>query len=212
MSCGVAMATAPALSVDAVSPSSGTPSTDFNFTVTYTDDDGDLPSPINVSINGTSYSMFEVNTGDTDVTDGKDYYRTVGGFPVDTHNFQFTASDGTESATPTSLKTFEVASGNTVPTLSVDAVSPSSGTPSTDFNFTVTYTDDDGDLPSPINVSINGTSYSMFEVNTGDTDVTDGKDYYRTVGGFPVDTHNFQFTASDGTESATPTSLKTFEV
>ncbi|WP_440952777.1 S-layer protein domain-containing protein [Methanococcoides sp. FTZ1] len=212
MGCGVAMAAAPTLSVDGVSPSSGTPSTDFTFSVTYGDADGDLPSSIDVVINGTSYGMTESDASDTDVTDGKGYTYTMGGFPVATHNFQFTASDGTESATPTSLKTFDVSSGNTAPTLSGDGVSPSSGTPSTDFTFSVTYGDADGDLPSSIDVVINGTSYSMTESDAGDTDVTDGKDYSYTMGSFPVATHNFQFTASDGTDTATPTSLKTFDV
>jgi C1A family cysteine protease len=92
---------------------------------------------------------------------------------------------------------------NTPPVLSDGAVSPASGYVTTDFTYSVTYTDADNDVPTFITVTIDGgASQDMTEVNPGDTDHTDGKDYEYTASGLAQGAHIYQFAASDGTDDA----------
>ncbi|ABE53002.1 S-layer protein domain-containing protein [Methanococcoides burtonii] len=192
-----------------VNPSSGSGTDTFVFTATFTDADNDPASFANVSIDGANYTMTATDAGDITTTDGKTYSYSNSGFSTATHSYQFFASDGTVAVGPSSAGTFVV---NNNPTLTVDSVSPTSGTVATIFTFNVTYTDGDNEFPSPINVFINGTSYAMNQVDASDTNVTDGKLYSYTKGGFPVATHNYQFKASDGNVSASDTTLTTFSV
>jgi len=68
---------------------------------------------------------------------------------------------------------------NDEPNLKNMLVVPSSGSPSTEFNYSVQFSDIDGDLPDYIIVKIdNQTSFEMQETNKLDTDTTDGKFYY----------------------------------
>ncbi|MBA7565400.1 hypothetical protein ES708_07083 [subsurface metagenome] len=93
--------TAPLLSDGAVDPDTGYVTTDFTYSVTYTDIDNDPPNSPTVSIDGGgAIEMTEVDPGDTDYTDGKAYEHTTEGLPKDiAHTFQFAASDGTANAT-----------------------------------------------------------------------------------------------------------------
>jgi subtilisin family serine protease len=94
---------------------------------------------------------------------------------------------------------------NTPPVLSDGLVSPASGYVTTDFTYSVTYTDADNDPPASPTLSIDGGGpIDMTEVDSGDTDYTDGKDYQYTTSGLAKDiTHTYQFAASDGVDDAT---------
>ncbi|MDI3486259.1 MAG: hypothetical protein PWQ50_1479, partial [Methanolobus sp.] len=198
--------TAPVLSSSGVSPGSGSPATSFTFSVTYTDADNNASSYMNVTIDGVSYAMSESDAGDTDYTDGKVYsYSST--FATGTHTYNFSASDGVDSVGPTADDTFSVNSDSSIS----GTVSPSSGTPSDTFYFNATFTDADNDLPTYIRAIINGTTYDMNEVDAGDVTTTDGKLYTYSITGFPIGSHTYKFTASDGT-STPETAQQSFDV
>ena len=93
---------------------------------------------------------------------------------------------------------------NTPPVLSNGQVNPDAGWVTTDFTYSVIYTDDDDDPPISITVTIDGgMPQDMTEVDPGDTDYTDGKDYEYIISGLAKDTaHTYQFAASDGVDDA----------
>ncbi|RNI13708.1 S-layer protein [Methanohalophilus sp. RSK] len=203
--------TKPSLINQGVSSTSGNNSTNFDFTVTFTDANNDSAAYVNVTINGTEYGMNESNSGDDTTIDGKDYEFNKSGsfFGLGIFDYFFTASDGTDTADPTSTESFTV---NNAPQLD-GSVSPSTGSPTTTFYFNATYTDLDNQTPSTIQVYINSThdmdyingTHDMDPVDTGDTDYTDGKNYTYNMSGFPEDTYSYHFEASDGTETVTYT-------
>jgi len=174
-----------------------------------TEADDDAPSAINVVIDGTSQTMTVKAGEDGDYTNGEIYeYATTGAvLGGDSHTYQFNASDGVDYATgDTGIHSGPtVTSVNNPPALSAGAVNPTSGNATTTFTYSVTYTDADNDAPSSINVIIDGPPHAMTVKPGQDGDYTNGEIYeYATTGAvLGGGTHTFQFTASDGTNSAT---------
>jgi len=84
----------PILSEGDVDPMVGVPGADFNFTVTYQDDDGDQPPVRNVVIDGTSYEMF--GTGSA-FNDPVGFYRTLK-MNEGVHSYHFLFSDGKDDS------------------------------------------------------------------------------------------------------------------
>jgi parallel beta-helix repeat protein len=87
---------------------------------------------------------------------------------------------------------------NDPPLLSGGQVYPTTGLPSTYFNFTVTYFDMDNDPPNYLVMKLdNKITYNMLEVDSSDTNVLNGKDYYfQTI--LNSGSHFFRFESSDG--------------
>ncbi|MFX0100451.1 MAG: hypothetical protein ACFFCS_12835 [Candidatus Hodarchaeota archaeon] len=168
---------APTLTVDQVDPPTGGESTLFNFSVVYTDTDDNYPLSINLTINGSVYTMSKADPGDTNYVDGCVYnYSTI--LPLGTYNYNFTCFDGIFTNT-TSNQTLVVALTSTQPpSLTNYTFTPTIGDNLTIFNFTVNYTDIDNNKPTAINITINGTKHNMTEANASDTYVIDGKIYY----------------------------------
>ncbi|MHA1325060.1 MAG: hypothetical protein ACTSRL_19900, partial [Candidatus Helarchaeota archaeon] len=82
----------PTLTSGLVTPLTGNPSTNFTFTVTYSDQDNNPPAYINVVINGTSYPMVKQTPSDKNYVDGAIYqYRTTLG--PGTYSYSFECSD-----------------------------------------------------------------------------------------------------------------------
>ncbi|UCF07812.1 MAG: DUF2341 domain-containing protein [Thermoplasmata archaeon] len=188
----------PTLSLIQVTPTIGYIDTWFNFTVTYADLDGHSPGTITVNITGVGiYPLAEIDPLDMDYTDGKEYFYNVSGFTVGVHDFHFAANDTVGGWTETGVLQFDVL--NRGPTLSLDQVMPTIGYIDTWFNFTVTYTDLDGNAPgkTTVNITNRGTFY-MVEVDSSDTDYTDGKEYYLNISGFQTGiSYSFHFAAND---------------
>jgi hypothetical protein len=111
---------------------------------------------------------------------------------------EVTPNDGTEDGT---TGQDDVVVG--APYLSGGQVSPTSGYTSTGFTYSVTYTDNEGNAPTSITVTINsGTPEEMTEEDSEDTDYTDGKVYNYTIAGSTLGVgtgHTFQFAATDST-------------
>jgi len=87
----------PTLKNGSVSPSSGNDSTEFTYTVTYADPDGDAPKFVKVYIDGTSESnariMTKANAGDSDYANGVQYVFRTTGLSVGSHTYFFQAND-----------------------------------------------------------------------------------------------------------------------
>jgi hypothetical protein len=65
----------------------------FQFNVTYTDEDNDIPAYVNVIIDGSAHNMTKQNISDDNYKDGCVYeYFTM--LPKDFHSYSFEASDG----------------------------------------------------------------------------------------------------------------------
>jgi len=86
--------TNPGLSSPLVNPIKGPSDGNFNFTVTYTDQDGDFPNEIMVLLdNMTRLYMRPSVLTDVNVRDGKEYYYLLQGLPAGNHSYHFEASD-----------------------------------------------------------------------------------------------------------------------
>ena len=230
--------------VDGVNPDSAASGSSFVFRIDYTDAANKAPVLIQVWVdeddNGAyseseKYAMTEVDSGDTDYTDGKRYSRAVtltcaGGCSL---NYRFYASDGLMDATgpPTSNSAVDVT--NNIPTLAwtgeanytSDGVNPDSAVGGSSFEFRIDYTDADNTAPASIQVWVDeddsgtydtGEKYDMTGVDAGDTTYTDGKRYTITLSLNKAGdgSLNYRFYASDLTDDATgaPTSNKTVTV
>jgi predicted transcriptional regulator len=77
-----------------VSPRSGNTSTEFNFSTTYYHSNNTPPTTMKVIIDGIEHLMLEVDTGDTNYIDGKNYYFKIKNLDIGTHTYEFNASDG----------------------------------------------------------------------------------------------------------------------
>ena len=87
------------LSNPSVTPSSGTQTTNFRYTVTYKDADNDDPVSIDVTITGIgTFAMLELDPEDQNFKNGKVYYYVYsGGFPIGMQSYTITADDGTDT-------------------------------------------------------------------------------------------------------------------
>ncbi|MEM2901062.1 MAG: hypothetical protein QXT63_09755, partial [Thermoplasmata archaeon] len=181
-----------------VTPSYGTATTNFKFSVTITDINGQLPSEVKLYIddNSTGLNMVEEDPLDVDITDGKVYSYTTVMLPG-YHTYKVMVNDSIDVV-------YDLAAGprvNHAPTLSNSIVTPSSGNISTVFNFTVTYTDMDNTPPVYIRLILDGSYvYNMLQTNSSDLFYADGKEYYYTISGLAAVPHNYKFEAYDGQE------------
>lgn len=96
--------TPPVLTNPMVTPQIGGPTTIFNFSVTYTDADNNLPTLKDVVIDGMGYQM---SSDDHSYSDGSDFTFSETSFSVGDHYFYFQFSDGIDTVT-TSEDTFKV--------------------------------------------------------------------------------------------------------
>ena len=181
-----------------VSPSYGIGTTNFKFTVTVTDINGQLPNEVKLYIddNSTGIPMVEEDPLDVNIIDGKVYSYTTIMLPG-YHTYRVMVNDSIDVVNVISTGPRV----NHAPTLSNSIVTPSSGNISTVFNYTVTYTDMDNTAPVYIRLILDGTNvYNMLPSNSSDLFFADGKDYYYSISGLSAVTHTYKFEAYDGQE------------
>jgi parallel beta-helix repeat protein len=90
---------APVLSVGNFNPVQGDTDTEFEFTVTYTDIEGDLPNTVQLILDDIHYIMSEQDISDRDTSDGKlYYYKSILGV-VGQHRYAFSAADINDAST-----------------------------------------------------------------------------------------------------------------
>ncbi|MHA1791930.1 MAG: lamin tail domain-containing protein [Promethearchaeota archaeon] len=179
---------APVLTDGQVFPENGDQNTLFTFQVTYTDLDNNPPQGgggayIRVRINGSSYAMTKMYPSDNDYTDGCIYqYSTYLAPNLYRYEFYFECSDSLSTANTSAQRNPLVNYVNdNPPELRYPVVNPIRGICGDTYTFSVWYYDADNNLPQFINVTINGTLYSLIQTDPGDTSVVDGKSYYRQV-------------------------------
>jgi hypothetical protein len=145
----------PVLSNGQVNPDTGWVTTDFTYSVIYTDDDDDPPISITVTIDsGMPQDMTEVDPDDTDYTDGKDYKYIISGLAKDTaHTYQFAASDGVDDATGDTGSHDGPTVQNISPTAPVIDVTPDSPLTTDDLVCTITTPSTDPDAGDTITYS-----------------------------------------------------------
>jgi len=191
---------APELVFPKVNPAGGHEFFLYNFSIIYYDLDNNQPSSIIVSINGTAHGMVKCNPADSNYLDGCSYqYLTY--LSPGAYTYMFSCFDGRLSNSTALYSNLTITDVSwTPPYLLNPQVSPTYGSNLTSFNFTVLYKDVDNDLPSFINITINGTMFSMDAVDPSDTNATDGILYqYVTSLGYGL--YRFKIDASDGTFS-----------
>jgi len=181
---------APVLTNGVVLPSMGTVSTQFVYSVNYTDADNDVPVIMNVTIDGVEHTM---TTQDNIYSDGSIFtYNTT--LPEGTHTYSFKFSDGYDTVQTPVYTGPTVGQENAVPTLSNPSVSPTSGFDGALFTYTVTYTDADNTPPTIARVYIDGNTRTM---SSNDGSYDDGSTFtYSTT--LSAGTHNYYFEFSDG--------------
>jgi hypothetical protein len=169
-----------------VTPKLGFITTEFNYTVTYVSLDNQPPSDIFVNITGPSHSgnwtMLEADPSDTFYVDGKEYYYSFTGLTTGNYTFHCAAASLGKWNETLEIDGPDVL--NLRPLLSFHNLEPLVGNGTTVFNFTVTYIDFDNQTADSIFVNITGPSqgnYMMLEIDSGDTNYTDGKEYYFTI-------------------------------
>ena len=182
----------PQLSNGKVTPEYGGSSTQFYFSVDYSDSNEDVPATIGVYIDDAPSSV----TLDSGSAYNGTYKSEAKTLSSGTHTYYFVATDGDGGSAR--LPASGSNSGPTVndnPQLSNGVVSPSSGTSSTQFFYEVTYQDPNNDAPATIYVYINGTPSYM----TLDSGLTYNGTYKSSIAQMLVPgTHSYYFTAEDG--------------
>jgi PGF-pre-PGF domain-containing protein len=94
---------------------------------------------------------------------------------------------------------------NSIPTLTNANLTPTNGSQVSVFYYNITYTDSDNHSPSFMNISIDGTHYSMDELNTSNVEYTNGKVYNYTFNLSSAGIHNYSFWSSDSLDSVNTT-------
>ena len=192
----------PTLTAAPVIPTGGNQSTEFNFTVLYTDSDNNRPHVINVLINETPFPMVKHNISDMNYTDGCAYqYLTY--LQPGIYNYSFNCTDGKFfNSTITYTGLFVTETNADAPKMKNGQVNPSTGfNGSTRFVFTVNYTDADNNAPDYVNITINSMTCSMVKQNPMDINYMDGCMFmFNTTLG--PGNHVYHFNCSDGVLSA----------
>ncbi len=183
-----------------VDPFAGSQLTNFNFSVIYTDGDNNFPFYINLILNSTVYQMQKEDPLDMDYTDGCIYRRSLGLMPsIYNYTFYFNCSDGKYSNYTNTLNNLNVSVENFIaPYLLSPSFTPSIGGTKTVFNYTVLYYDDELNLPTYVNITIEGSTNPMNEADITDLETKDGKLYWYTSTVSSIGSSNFQVICSDG--------------
>jgi len=188
----------PALTLGSVLPTTGDQSTLFTYTVTYTDLDNSWPVYVNVSINGTSYSMYKQNPSDFNFTDGCIYEFSIYLQPG-IYNYVFDCWDGVfYDSTSLTYNPAVGYSNSNPPMIFRIAVNPSTGwNGTTIFTFYANYLDLDNNEPKFINITLNSTTYPMYKM-VPDFDYTDGCVYQCPTVLNEKGIYNLSFNCYDG--------------
>ncbi|MGB9877936.1 MAG: lectin like domain-containing protein, partial [bacterium] len=200
--CIKAFAGLPAFSGANFTPSKGSPSTLFTFSLLYNISNRPLVSlklHLTNTITGKTYDY------DMSSLDGK-HYKVRVYLERGLYNFYFTASDGKINYRYPSVGEFTGPKVNTPPILRNGKVEPSVGAPGDEFSFSIEYTDPDVDSPEYVKLHIlqDGSEItgSPFTMTSKDGKLwTYSLPIYKTAGY----KYSYYFSASDGIdESSTP--------
>jgi len=212
---------------DGLDPEFGFRHTEFVYRVKYRDKDNDFPAPgypkvhimkAGLDIEGSPFSLSEVDPVDKDCSDGKLYTYTKSGLiPGTDYTYYFEAKDlwNTRATGPPTNPLDAPDVMNNAPVLSWtgetnyinDGLDPEVGLRDGDFIYRVKYADEDDDGPLSgyprvhilkSGIEIEGSPFSLSEVDPGDKDYSDGKLYTYTKSGLtPGTDYTYYFEAKD---------------
>jgi hypothetical protein len=155
------------------------------FSCTYKSPSGLTPVTAQINIDNNVHAL---NAVSGTAAKGIHYQYTTSHLTQGTHYFTLQFDDGS------GLQTIQKYSIDITPIyLQNSGVSPTSGTTSTNFTFSTTYTGPDP--ATEVDVVVNGTSHPM---NLVSGDPSTGALYQATLN-LPTGSHNFAFYATDGT-------------
>ncbi len=144
-----------------VKPKEGFSNQPYHFSATYKSDNGIAPTVAQVDIDGQAYNLKANCTSNNscNYSKGVNYtYTTM--LPVGIHYMRFVFDDSTDHSDE------QIYLGSEQPVVSEvmltnSNVSPASGTASTPYTFSTTYTDVNNLAPTSANLYVDGTSYPM---------------------------------------------------
>nr|MDO8113903.1 NosD domain-containing protein [Candidatus Sigynarchaeota archaeon] len=172
----------------------------YLFRITYTDIDNNAPRYVNVTINGTVYSIAKQNPSDVNYMDGSLYQANISLDPG-TYTYQFWCADSTHQ---NSTGTFSLVVNIFTPTLDTLHVSPPGGSVGpANFTISIIYTDLDNNAPTYVNITINGSVFAMAKQDPLDDNYMDGCNYTFTIALEPG-TYPFSISCADALFTATP--------
>ncbi|HME52362.1 MAG TPA: hypothetical protein VKM55_09105 [Candidatus Lokiarchaeia archaeon] len=169
----------PTLTNPTVSPSIGSQTTYFTFTVIYTNPYNTAPNYVQVEINSNWAYNMQADPHDFTYSDGCVYSCTIQ-LPGGYSNYWFACF---AQASGLNIQTGTVTGPIVSPvTLSFISVSPSSGDTNTQFTFSVQYADANDNAPSiGVMLAVDSNVYSMTKQNPQDYYYTDGCIYTVTT-------------------------------
>ncbi|MBM3473205.1 MAG: hypothetical protein FJX75_08065, partial [Armatimonadetes bacterium] len=188
-----------------LTPTTGTPQTNFIWTAIYTDPESIPPTAIQVWIDGVARNMAQTDPADNNYADGAEFrYQTT--LPVGNHSYYMWANDGNNTVrfptTPPNTYPFPVVTDQPCTLKDKNGgtaawLTPEDGTTRTRFEWLATYTDPENQPPSSIVVTLDGTARNMVKVNPADNDYRDGAQYRLRLF-LPVGSHSYFISCSDG--------------
>ena len=189
--------TPPTLSRGMVDPASGTGTTEFHFSVNYSDINGNPAGEVLLYLDGDSYQM-DLLSGSA--ANGA-YGVSVSGLSEGLHSYWFYAKDslGAETRTPSAGDEFEgpyVSKSNIPPVLDNPVVDPEMGGFLNRYVFSVDYFDGDGDAPHLMSIWLDGEEHAMWLASGQDSDGT--YTYVASPGTLLAGEHHYYFFANDG--------------
>ena len=187
---GPTVNTDPTLSNGYVSPGYGTPSSSFNFVVSYQDIDNHYAGNVQLIMDGNTVPMSLFNGAATNAT-----YVVTTGLSVGIHAYYFQCTDpyGATARFP-AAGTLSGPTINNTPVLSNSLISPTYGIPSSSFSWSVNYTDVDGNAPTMNKVYIDGTGYDMTLASGSNANGT----YQLSQNLITAGIHQYYYVFSDG--------------
>lgn len=150
----------PAIENGIVIPDSGGISTQFNYRITYIDEDNDSPSVHDVLIDNLPYSM---TPSGNNFNEGVEFNYQIS-LSEGPHSYSFRFDDGHSHPVTTGVYQGPFVFGqptNHPPVLSDGNVQPDSGFSNTMFVYRVIYQDMDGDPPSQYQVFVDNNPFNM---------------------------------------------------
>ena len=157
-----------------------------NYSATYSSPTGTPPTRTDVIIDNTTYKM--QSNGSTNYQKGVTYKFSISTLGVGSHYYRYVFDDGSGPAI------FAGSQPSVTPiTVKGSSVKPTSGTSSTPFTFTTTYTNSQGAAPTSALLYVDTTSYPLTFVSGS---YSTGAVYSTTLT-LPSGKHTFSFVFSD---------------
>lgn len=170
-------------------PSQLLPGKSLTYSVVYTSSAGKAPTTAEVDIDGVRHSMTALSTN---YTSGVTYKYTTTAPAVGVHNTRFVFDDGTGPWIIDNVQPVV-----TPLTLTGSSVSPTSGTSTTQFTFSTTYTETSGSAPSQAEVYVDGKAHQMSYISGS---YASGALYQATLT-LATGNHTFYFVFADASSS-----------